>query len=126
MVAHHWGNASAAKANYGTCSKAAECRYDHGHCHRCLQLGHWANSCTGLEPSSEPSGEVSEATYSQCSPLAESLYDALRAGGREIPSEKIAAGRARISGDWWRLWCLFGGVEAAACGQLVVAIRYIL
>lgn len=33
-------------ASYATCSKGENCRFDHHHCHRCLEPGHLAADCT--------------------------------------------------------------------------------
>eukprot|EP00931_Biecheleriopsis_adriatica_P076505 TRINITY_DN50201_c0_g1_i1.p1 TRINITY_DN50201_c0_g1~~TRINITY_DN50201_c0_g1_i1.p1 ORF type:complete len:296 (-),score=66.68 TRINITY_DN50201_c0_g1_i1:10-897(-) len=73
-------------ANYGTCSKGEDCKYDHGHCHCCGDKGHFAQACQFFEELEEvmdlASGAFPEGSYSHCSEVAGRLYEALRAGGR--------------------------------------------
>ncbi|CAE7447644.1 cbiT [Symbiodinium microadriaticum] len=70
-------------ANYAECSKGKDCRYDHTHCHCCGAEGHYARDCVQFEETDQVNGEP---TYSLCSPVAQRLYGALRAGG--LPRRK--------------------------------------
>ncbi|CAE7722672.1 cbiT [Symbiodinium pilosum] len=78
-------------ANYAECSKGEDCRYDHAHCHCCGAVGHYARDCLRVE---ETDALVGESTYSLCSPVAQRLYSALTAGGRQLPKNKAEATEA--------------------------------
>ena len=87
MLFQHFFFLKSTEANYATCSKkASDCRYDHEHCHLCLQAGHWASTCSA-DLTVKVDG--TDETYSLCSEVAEALYSALRAGGREDEKKGI-------------------------------------